>query len=154
MIAAMKFMTRELYQGLQNEPASAEFANFDARWKSACEAYRARYQAIRMRLPTQMQRFSEETLHDGKVRTVDRRSPSELVLVVDARQNPWGPRGIFRIRFTGVRLVEGTDNLVGDDWLYEEVDLHPDGGFDYRVMFWRSDFRIVADDVDVRELSA
>jgi hypothetical protein len=60
--------------------------------------------------------------------------------------------GVFRLCFTGVRHVEGVTNLVGDEWLYEEVHLHAEGEFDYQVMFWRSDFRVVADDIEVEQL--
>lgn len=101
-----------------------------------------------------MQVFADTTLHDGVVCAVDCPGPSEVVLDIDAKSNPWGPVGVFRVRFTGVRLVEAIDNLVGDDWLHEEVYLHPDGSFDYRVLFWRSDFRVVADDVEVQSLMA
>lgn len=150
----MKFITRDLYQGMQGEPDASDADDFEARWKRACDGYREQLANIRPQLPPRMQAFADATLHDGVVRAVDRPSPSEVVLDVDATRNPWGPVGVFRIRFMGVRLVEGIDDLVGDDWLYEEVHLHPDGGFDYRVLFWRSDFRVVADDVEVQPLAA
>jgi hypothetical protein len=150
----MKFITRELYQGMQGEPDGPDADDFEAQWKRACAGYRDQLASIRPQLPPQMQAFAETTLHDGVVRAVNRPSPSELVLDIDATRNPWGPVGVFRIHFTGVRLVQGIGNLVGDDWLYEEVHLHPDGGFDYRVLFWRSDFRVVANDVEVQQLAA
>ena len=37
--------------------------------------------------------------------------------------------------------------------LYEEVHLNPEAVFDYRVLFWHSDFRVVADEVAVEKLS-
>ena len=150
----MKFITRELYQGMQGEPDSPDADDLEARWRRACDGYRIHLDAIRPQLPPRMQAFADTTLHDGVVRAVNRPTPSELVLDVDATRNPWGPADFFRVRFTGVRHVEGTDDLVGDDWLYEEVHLHPDGGFDCRVLFCRSDFRVVADDVEVQPLAA
>jgi len=43
--------------------------------------------------------------------------------------------------------------MIGDDWLYEEVHLHPLGGFEYCVLLWHSEFRVVADDVIFEPLS-
>jgi hypothetical protein len=149
-----KYFTRELYREMQADPDASDAGNFAAQWKRVCDGYRDHLASIRPELPPRMQAFAGTTLHDGVVRAVDRPSPSELVLDVDATGNPWGPVGVFRVRFTGVRLAEGTDNLVGDDWLYEEVHLHPQGGFDYHVLFWRSDFRVVANDVEVQQLAA
>ena len=99
-----------------------------------------------------MRAFAELTLHDGIVRGVDRPAASELILEVDARRNPWGPVGVFRVRFTGVREVFGLDTLLGDVWLYEEVHLALHGCFDYRVLFWRSDFRVIAQEVVFEEI--
>jgi hypothetical protein len=143
----MKFITRELYQGMQVFPRQGDF---EAEWSRRCSAYQAHLEAISDQLPTGMRDFSKVTLHDGVIKSSERPDASVLELVVDASRNPWGPRGVFRVRFTGVRMVEGTQTLVGDDWLYEEVHLHPQGRFDYRVLFWKSDFRVVADEVEVK----
>jgi hypothetical protein len=150
----MKFITRELYQGIQDGPELPEVEDFESWWKRACDGYRDHLKDIRPKLPPRMQAFADTTLHDGKVRAVSQPRPSELVLEIDATKNPWGPVGLFRVRFIGVHRVEGIDRLIGDDWLYEEVYLHPEGGFDYRVLFWRSDFRVVADDIEVQQLAA
>lgn len=149
--AHMKFITRELYQGMQGVP-DLEHEEFDARWDRACDAYWEALDRIRPSLPPGMRAFAGNTLHDGVVLAVTRLTPSELLLEVDATRNPWGPVGVFRLLFVGVREVEGIEDLVGDDWLYEEVHLHPGAGFDYRVLFWKSDFRVVADEVEVEQL--
>jgi hypothetical protein len=147
----MKYITRELYQGMQGAPEPAE--DFDARWRRACDAYAAHLDGISGALPPRMAALARATLHDGRVLAVRRPAPAELILDVDATTNPWGPAGVFRLRFTGVRRAAGAgDDLVGDDWLYEEAHLHPEARFDFRVLFWRHDFRVVADDVEVTAL--
>jgi hypothetical protein len=74
-------------------------------------------------------------------------------LRVDATNNPWGPKGWYRIEFKGVREVEGLTEMLGDEWLYEEVHRHPLAGFEYCVLLRRSEFRVVADDVVFEPLS-
>jgi len=94
-----------------------------------------------------MRSLADDTLHDGYVVSVATPRPGSVELRVDASNHPWGPRGWYRVEFVGVREVEGLDAIVGDDWLYEEVHLHPSAGFEYCVLFSRSEFRVVADDV-------
>jgi hypothetical protein len=147
----MKFITRALYQEMQGVP-EARWDEANAKWRRACDARQTEFCQIKSRLPAGMRAFAEKTFHDGVVSAVSQPSATELDLDIDASRNPWGPIGKFKIKFTGVREVEGIANLIGDDWLYEEVHLHPVGGFDYRVLFWRSDFRVVADEVEVEEL--
>jgi hypothetical protein len=140
----MKLITRELYQKMQEFPRPLDV---DSEWRRRCDEYHEYWKAIRDRLPPGMREFLEQTLHDGVVRSVVRENPTVFEVVVDAIRNPWGRRGIFRLRFLGVREVDGIEKLLGDDWLYEEVHLHEGGKFEYRVLFWKSDFRIVADEV-------
>ncbi len=78
---------------------------------------------------------------------------------IDSSGNPWGPRGQCTLSFHGVRLAEGLGKCVGTWWLYEEVHLHPEAAFDYRVLLGigaePEELRIVANEVDfqVREPS-
>jgi hypothetical protein len=147
----MKYITRELHrlmQGGLGEDGDREAAEA---WDRACCAYLTQFQQIRSHLPPGMRSFAETTLHDGIVRHVTRPTASDLILEVDASDNPWGPRGRFRLTFLGVREVEGLEQLVGQGWLYQEVHLHSTAPFEYRVMFWRSDFRIVAEELFVAE---
>jgi len=144
----MKFMTRELYVSAFDRRDEGA----DAQWQQAWDAYAEELRRIQPELPPGMRAFSGETLGGGIVRSVARPSPSELVLEVDATELPRGLNGLFRITFTGVRDVQGADSLLKDEWLYEEVHLHPDAAFDYRVLFWHSDFRVVADEVAVEKL--
>ncbi|HYE18913.1 MAG TPA: DUF4085 family protein [Tepidisphaeraceae bacterium] len=145
----MKFLTRGLYDGSSQELTE----DFDVVWRAACDAYAAHLEQLRPGLPPDLRAFADTTLHDGVVRAVERPSPSELVLTVDAARNPWGPTGVFRLHFTGVREFDGaTPDLVGDEWLYDEVHPHPAAAFEYRVLFWKHDFRVAADDLHVRQV--
>src|SRR5687768_12637210 len=107
----MRFFTRELYDGMQGE--SPHDAECFRRWELASEEYRVHLDRIRPKLPPRMQEFAGITLHDGIVRAADRPEPSQLVIAVDAASNPWGPRGVIRVHFTGVRHAEGIEHLVG-----------------------------------------
>ena len=144
----MVFFTRALYEAMQGDDAG-----FAGRWQGTCDAYREHRDRIRPSLPPRMREFAKTSFHDGVVRAVSQPAPSTLVLDIDATHNSWGPRGVFRLTFTGVRAVEGIEQLVGQYWVYEEVHLHPEGGFDYRVLFYESDFRVVATEVEVQDMS-
>jgi hypothetical protein len=144
----MKYITRDLYLSTQSATAESH-----RRWNEACAAYRAELAAIKSRLPPAMRSFSDITLHDGIVKSAVRPRPDCVELQVDASNNPWGPRGQFRVVFSGVPQVEGLSEIVGDEWLYEEVHLDPDGGFEYCILLLRSEFRVVADDVTFETVS-
>src|SRR5262245_62025966 len=126
----MRHITRQLYQSMQGGSGlSAEEMN--RRWNEACESYRAEISDIKARLPPGMRSFADVTLHDGVVQSAERPHPSRVELRVDASNCPWGPKGWYRVEFRGVREVEGLTEMIGDDWLYEEVHLHPLAGFEY-----------------------
>jgi hypothetical protein len=149
ILQSMKFITPDLYLGMQPPNDTDDRI---ALWQQACESKNAHENRIREQLPPGMRSFSQNTLHDGIVLKAERPHPDELILEIDGTRNPWGPIGFFRLRFTGVKEVDGIDSLVGDDWLYAEVHLHPQAGFEYRVLFWRSDFRVVADEIQIESM--
>jgi hypothetical protein len=140
-------MTRELYNAMQCEPGTPEESVADARWRSQCKAYNKHLQSILADLPQSMREFCGTTLHDGIINAVTRTVNNSVILEIDGSHCCWGPIGQFELRFHGVREVEGLQDTLNDWWLYEEVDLHPDAGFEYRVLLTRSQLRIVADDV-------
>lgn len=148
---SMKFITRELYDSMQGgSDLSDEERN--RRWHDAFEAYRVELEKNKALLPESMQAFADVTLHDAVVKDVSQPSADTICLKIDATKNPWGPTGYFRLTFTGVKLLEGADEICGDEWLYEEVHPHDDAGFDYRVLLWQSQFRVLADEVEFEEV--
>jgi hypothetical protein len=142
----MRYITRQLYQSMQGGSGLPP-GELTRRWNQACEACETELSTITPRLPPSMRSFSKVTLHDGVVNSAGRPRANCVELRVDASNNPWGPRGWFRVEFKGVQEVEGLANIIGDDWLYEEVHLHPSAGFEYCVLLWHSEFRVVADEV-------
>lgn len=141
----MKYITRELYQAIQ-----VPGPEVDQEWKKQCEARQRHIDSIFPSLPVGARYLAENTLHDGVIRAATR-SATEVILVVDAASNPWGPRGCYQITFRDVLSVSGLDSIVGDEWLYEEIDLHADAAFQFNVLLVFSELEVVADAVDVAE---
>jgi hypothetical protein len=148
----VQFLTRELYQLLQQQTVRREVAH--EAWVAAADARLAHHEAIKPRLPEGMRRFCDTTLHDGVIEAMRWAARDEVVLEIDGRSCPQAPRGRMTLRFRGVRSAEGLDEAVGAGWLYEEAHLHPEAGFDYRVLVGRgteaSELRVVADEVELQ----
>lgn len=136
----MKFFTRELYD--DPHPDSDR-----ERWNKTCAAYNSHLMSIRFQLPGSMQTFCDTSLHDGWIKAVSQPNKNTVRLDIDTSRNPWGPIGQIQLVFTNVKEVSSLENIVDENWLYDEVHLHPDAGFDYRVLLTEGEFRVVADDV-------
>lgn len=136
----MKFITRELYD--DPHPDSNP-----QRWNLQGAAYRAHLASIRCDLPDSMQTFCDISLHDSLIKAISQPHKNTVQLDIDASRNPWGPTGQIQLVFAGVKEVSWPDNIVGEWWLYSEVHLHTDAGFDYRVLLTDGEFHVVADDV-------
>jgi hypothetical protein len=149
----MKFITRDLYNAMQCRPDTPESQAAFARWEAQCAVYRVQLESIRRQLPASMQAFCDTSLHDGVIMATTRPQPATVQLDIDASNNPWGPTGYFRLVFTGVKDVSPLNDLVDEWWLYEEVHLHTDARFDYRVQLTNGEFRVVADHVELIEMS-
>ena len=102
--------------------------------KEITAAYSVHLDSIRDRLPQTLLRLSRNILHDGIVRTVSWPYPDELALELDTQNCPWGPRGNCIIRFQGIKVMEGIDDIEGAAWIYEEVYLHDEAQFGLRVL--------------------
>lgn len=144
----MKFFTRELYNAVQ--PRSGVDEDLAERmWSESSAAYQRRLAEILPLLSPAAQRLAETTYHDGVVAEVERTGPDRVKIHIDARANPWGPAGEFVLEFTGVRESAGLEEIAGDDWLYEEVDVASQSAFEYRVLLTRSELRIVAENIEI-----
>jgi hypothetical protein len=151
-VFSVLFLTRELYGFIQRPDVPWDVK--ERRWRAAVEALWEHHVRIRPRLPESMRAFSGTTLHDGVIRVVRRPSAGEVILEIDGRGCAQEPRGLFTLAFRGVKEEEGLNESVGAAWLYEEVHLHAEAGFDYRVLVGRgievSEVRVVADEVEFR----
>jgi hypothetical protein len=144
----VQFFTRELYQSLQVMPGPS-LDQAMRKWQEAGQAYNSHLAAIQSQLPATMREFSQLTFHDGVVTAAEYLPERTFELIVDASANPWGPSGWYRLRFRNVLEIQGLPDIVGDVWLYEEVHLHPKTCFEYGVLLWRSELKVVADEVEI-----
>ncbi len=144
----MKYFTRKRHQAIQKDSRTAE-----RDWKKAGGDYHQHLRTIRTELPDSARQLCELTLHDGVVRSVRRAGTSKVLVVVDATNNPWGPRGRFELVFTGVKTFTMRGSVVGDWWLYEEVYLSR-AGFALHVLLQRSSLVVAASGFSIREKHA
>lgn len=135
----MKFLTRELYERQQRLDIPYEIRV--APWRSAVEARLTHLEEIKPHLQADMREFCDITLHDGRIQNA-RMSSTDLVLEIDSRGCPWGPRGQCTLTFRSVKDVDGLDECLGAEWLYEEVHLHTDAHFAYCVLLHKWNPRI------------
>ena len=148
----MKFITRSLYESIQ--PGSGvEKSVAGSAWASQTSAYQAYLRGIKYDLPISMCRFCGTTLRDGIIKKAVFVQPDTVEFSIDGRNCSLVPPGQFQLRFSGVRKVEGLEQIVSDEWLYEEVHLHPEAGFDYRVLLAKSELCVVADKIDFEVVS-
>ena len=144
-IIPMHFITRKLYRKMQ--PGSRVSERLVERWwDRATAAGQRHFQAIEAQLPESMRQFAAISLHDSRIEKVAQTTPGQVRFEIDGSDCPWGPTGQFVLTFHGVKSAEGLDKAVGRYWLYEEVDLSPEGGFKFSVLLDRHEFSIVADE--------
>jgi hypothetical protein len=145
----MKYFTRELYRSLQGKtPGSTEMRRVRKLWATARVNYHKHLQAIRPQLPDGARELSKHSFHDAVVKSFTR-TRKNLVIVLDGRRELLADN--IRLVFKGVKSVKGLDNMVDDQWLYEEVHLSRRGKFEYCILLRRSQIAITADDVDLIE---
>jgi hypothetical protein len=142
----MKFFTRDLYESIQTKDV-IEGGRAHRAWKSARKAYRKQFRSIQAKLPVSMRGFLDEVcLHDGWIESVRKLRGASWQLEVDG-SNGFDAMKWFCLTFSGVKEFHCSRDLIGDCWLYEEVDLHPKAAFEFRVLLEHSELRVVADEV-------
>lgn len=107
--------------------------DYDARTKEVGLAYRSAYSQIRAKLAESAVQLHEKTLHDANVKALERPSPDTLILILDCS----GCYHYFtdvKITFSGVKLHQIPDQLVGAYWLYDEI-YATENGFELHVLF-------------------
>jgi len=145
----MKFFTRQLYDAQQGDPDLPEVIQADEQWHIASDEYQKHLYLVRPQLPKGMQKFCEKSLHDGVIRSVELES-DEIRLHIDGC-GCWGPGGPLELIFRGVKSAQDIGDLIDDWWLYEEVHLSKDAGFEYHVLLQNTEFVVIADDVELIE---
>jgi Protein of unknown function (DUF4085) len=134
VVATMKYMKRK-YAGHRR---------YDQEWRTAVEAYRARYQSIVNQLRETTQLFEDHNkrhpLHDAAVDSISRVDRETLHVELDDR----------RLEFRGVKDCRHPDPVPdGAVWQHDEMDLADPGHFELRALFSEGDFRVIAREVHV-----
>ena len=148
-VSSMKFFTRELFNAQQGNPDLPEVIAAGKEWDTAREGYHKHLDSILPRLPSSMRDFCDTTLHDGVVRAVERNGDS-FRIEIDAC-GCWGASGPVELVFRGVVSAAGIEEAIGDYWLYEEVHLSDNAGFEYHVLLEDTEMLIVASEIEFRE---
>ena len=135
---ALKYFTRQRYQANQKGSVVAAQA-----WDVAGAEYAAHLRSIEGLLTESIRPICATKFHDAEVTGVDQSSSGSVRIVLDATSNPWGPRGIIQISFSGVAAFAQSGQVLGDTWLYHEVHLAR-CGFELHVLLETSEFVIEA----------
>ncbi len=109
--------------------------------------YASHLRTIRGSLPEGARALADAIFHDATIREVKHLSKRELHIVVEGGGYGALDYGEYTLSFTGVRKAWVPYTIVGDTWLYAEMLLSADGGFDYQVLLVKDEIRIQATDV-------
>lgn len=154
----MKFLTRELF----NDRSSNKMEKWDEAEKK-CQEY---YNSIKGSLPESMKDYWEHgpNPHDGIIKSVSK-DKDRLIITIDGSTCPSFddlppkikdfrpcPKGLFQIIFSGLKSAKGINDIVNDEWLYDEVHLSESGKFEYHVLLEKSEIVIVANNIEINEI--
>lgn len=120
----------------------------------AFDEYRRHLLSIKSRLPESAWRLACLSFHDADVQSVAQPSKREVVIRLDGpgydfERGTWTKGRFTTLSFFGVKKAWVPHTIVGDAWLYEEMNLSDIAAFDYQVLLWKDEIRIQADDVEI-----
>jgi hypothetical protein len=120
--------------------------------------YAAHVKTIRGSLAQGARALSSLSFHDATIKALRHVSRKEVQIVIeggayDIVSEKMLEYGAYTLSFIGVRKAWVPNAIVGDTWLYEEMHLSDDGGFDYQVLLVGDEIRIQADDVRLTHIS-
>ena len=134
----MKFFTRAKYDAIQRAETD---------WDQAADAYQQHLESISASLPRGARALAEDILHDARIEKIGRPSTTALELML---RRGYGPPGKVTLNFSGVVASDLSDGHVGEDVLYEEVEVSP-AGFVYRALLTRAELFVEAADVAIED---
>lgn len=117
----MRYFTQQLVDAMQPGPGEPDSDRAIALWEQNVAEYRTALDELKPKLKGGFAWLADTTLHDGVVTHVDTVNVDQIIVTVDARNNPWGQTGTVDLRFGGIRSANCMDDCVGDVWLYEEL---------------------------------
>ena len=127
------------------------------------KAYIEHLKTIKKSLPENAWKLAGLMFHDAKVLKVNQPNKRELTIALDGGY--WGSGYDFfndrqlngrytDLSFFGVKKAWVPATIVGDWWLYEELNLSDIANFDYQAMLANDEIRIQADDVEIRSYNS
>ncbi|QHJ69136.1 DUF4085 family protein [Planococcus halotolerans] len=127
-------------------------ADYEARFDALLDDYSRHYESIKEFLPPGAIQLTEKSLHDCVVKSVDRPSYDELVLLIDCSG------GFHYFKDVEVKFTEVSDALIPEDitgawWLYNEIYLSGDR-VELHVLFDTpiTEVTIICKDIQIEEL--
>ena len=123
------------------------------------KAYVQHLKSIKSKLPESAWRLAALKFHDARVVSVSQPTKRELTITLDGGYcgRPWDfindrllSGRCTTLSFLGVKKAWVPTTIVGDAWLYEEVNLSDVARFDYQAMLANDEIRIQADDVEIQ----
>jgi hypothetical protein len=109
--------------------------------------YALHLKRVRDSLPEGARALADVTFHDATIKEVKHLSKKELQIVIEGGGYGTLAYGEYTLSFSGLRKAWVPYTIVGDTWLYEEMHLSVDSGFDYQVLLVKDEIRIQATDV-------
>lgn len=110
--------------------------------------YASHINAIQKSLPEGARVLAEVSFHDATIKEVRHLSKREVQIVIEGGYDKI-EYGEYTLSFSGVRKAWVPYSIVGDTWLYAEMDLADDNGIDYQVLLVKDEIRIQASDVQL-----
>jgi len=149
----MLFFKRKLLYPAKRLPGVAH--PFDELHK----AYLRHLRAIKRKLPDAAWDLACLTFHDARVLSVNKPSRRELNITLEGGYGGSGYDFVHErllggrfttLSFYGAKQSWVPETIVGDVWLYEEVNLSDRAQFDYQALLGNDEIRIQAHDVEIR----
>lgn len=149
----MKYFTYELFQAMQPKGNEQAEEAAEQQWYRNGEAYEKQLQLLTPTLFDGFRWLAETTLHDGVIRRAAQPTPSEVIIAIDADNNPWGETGQIELHFSGVQSVQGLQFCHEENcWLYEELLRHEAGGpIELNVLLEDGELQIIAERLRVKQ---
>ena len=136
-------------------PKRAERADFGKLHR----AYLEHLKSIKGDLPENAWKLGTLTFHDAFVLSLSQPSKRELTITLEGgylgcgydvvNDQPLNGR-YTELSFDGVKKRWVPETIIGDAWLYEEVNLSDIAAFDYQALLANDEIRIQADNVHIQ----
>lgn len=127
-------------------------SEYEERVKRIGSEYRSHYQSIKDKLPPQVVKLCEKSLHDAKILSFEKPTEDTFVLFLDC-SGGYHYLTDVKMTFKGVKELSYTEELIGSYWLYDEI-YAAEAGFELHVLLEGplSELTLIAEDVSIEVL--